>query len=286
MTPTRYLLARVGMAFGVHRRQRRMSDAASEMHLLREAEQMLGESVWERVEDVEELGVEYWNLRKLIKERQEIRGKLDECEEMLEVAHEQRAAILSSKSDPQQSLETRRAKLLSELETMARERDVVVQRAREIRRVYDGLKMKVEVLESNQDAGLDATRSRMADLKQQFTDLKQQRDRIAAKINEGDTRLDALDTELNEERQKHRVEASEAFQQIGQANRDISALKAQYGLLDTQMRQLFSEIGRHISRNARGNERCRAAAKGHLPMVDVMQALRQSIAMNHRLAGM
>ena len=99
-------------------------------------------------------------------------------------------------------------------------------------------------------------------------------------------RLDQLDAELGTERQKHRVEASEAFQQIGQANRDISALKAQYGLLDTQMRQLFSEIGRHISRHARANDHCKAAAKGHLPMVDVMQALRQSIAMNHRLAGM
>jgi chromosome segregation ATPase len=286
MTPSRYLLARVALAFGVQRRQRRMSDAATEMHLLREAEQMLGESVWERVEDVEELGVEYWNLRKLIKERQEIRTRLDLCEEILASAHEQRAAILGAKSDPQQSLEDKRAKLLSDLENMAKERDVIVQRAREIRRVYDGLKMKVEVLESGEGEGLETTRARMAELKQQFTDLKQQRDQIAAKITEGDAKLDRLDTELTNERQKHRVEASEAFQQIGQANRDISALKAQYGLLDTQMRQLFSEIGRHISRHARGNDNCRAAAKGHLPMVDIMQALRQSIAMNHRLAGM
>ncbi|MDB6080679.1 MAG: hypothetical protein JWO82_4426 [Akkermansiaceae bacterium] len=286
MTPSRYLIARIGLAFGVQRRQRRMSDAATEMHLLREAEQMLGEEIWERVEEVEELGVEYWNLRKLIKERGEIRIKLDACEEILALAHEQRAAILGAKSDPQQALEDKRGRLLSDLENMARERDTIVQRAREIRRVYDGLKMKVEVLQTGESEGLDATRSRMADLKQQFTDLKHQRDAIAAKITQGDAKLDVLDAELGTERQKHRVEASEAFQQIGQANRDISALKAQYGLLDTQMRQLFSEIGRHISRHARANERCRAAAKGQLPMVDVMQALRQSIAMNHRLAGM
>jgi hypothetical protein len=77
-----------------------------------------------------------------------------------------------------------------------------------------------------------------------------------------------------------------AFQQIGQANRDISALKAQLGLIDTQMRQLFSEIGRHVSRNAFVNEQCKSAAKGHIPMIDVMRALRKSVAMNHRLAGM
>ena len=61
---------------------------------------------------------------------------------------------------------------------------------------------------------------------------------------------------------------------------------AQQGLIDTQMRQLYSEIGRHVSRNAFINEQCRSAAKGHIPMIDVMRALRKSVAMNHRLAGM
>lgn len=287
MTTTRYILARIVQAFGVNRRQRRMAEAASEMHLLREAEQVLGQSVWERVEEVEELGVEYWNLRKLMKERDEIRAKLDECESILAEAHEQRSTLLGAKSTPQQELEEHRVELLAELEKLAKERDSVIQQAREIRRIYDGLKMKLEVLQrEGTSEAIEKTRSRMLELKSRFTELKQDRDRVAAKIAEGDAEVDAIDTQLTEERQKHRAEASVAFQQIGQANRDISSHKAQLGLIDTQMRQLFSEIGRHVSRNAFVSDQCRSAAKGHIPMIDVMRALRKSVAMNHRLAGM
>ena len=287
MTTTRYIFARFAQAFGVNRRQRRMAEAAAEMHLLREAEQVLGQSVWERVEEVEELGVEYWNLRKLIKERDEIRGKLDDCEAILADAHEQRTTLLGAKSDSQQDLETVRGELLAELEKLSRECDLVIQQAREIRRIYDGLKMKLEVLQrEGTSEAIDKTKARMIELKVRFTELKQDRDRVAASIAEGDAKVDMIDSELAEERQMHRSEASVAFQQIGQANRDISSLKAQLGLIDTQMRQLFSEIGRHVSRNAFVNEQCKSAAKGQFPMIDVMRALRRSVAMNHRLAGM
>jgi chromosome segregation ATPase len=287
MTTTRYIIARIAQAFGINRRQRRMAEAASEMHLLREAEQVLGQSVWERVEEVEELGVEYWNLRRLIKEREDVRAKLAECEAILAEAHAQRTSLLGAKSGSQQELEERRAELLTSLEKLAKERDGVIQQAREIRRIYDGLKMKFEVLQrEGSSEALQKTRNRMAELKVDFTQLKQDRDRVAALIAEGDADVDAIDQELSTEKQKHRAEASVAFQQIGQANRDISSHKAQLGLIDTQMRQLFSEIGRHVSRNAFVSEECRNAAKGHIPMIDVMRALRRSVAMNHRLAGM
>jgi chromosome segregation ATPase len=287
MTTSRYIIARIAQAFGVNRRQRRMAEAASEMHLLREAEQVLGQSVWERVEEVEELGVEYWNLRKLIKEREEVRAKLAECEAILADAHEQRTSLLGAKSGSQQELEDRRGELLTGLEKLAKDRDSVIQQAREIRRIYDGLKMKFEVLQrEGSSEAIQKTRTRMAELKVNFTQLKQERDRVAAMIAQGDAEVDAIDNELAAEKQKHRAEASVAFQQIGQANRDISSHKAQLGLIDTQMRQLFSEIGRHVSRNAFVSEQCRNAAKGHIPMIDVMRALRKSVAMNHRLAGM
>ncbi len=287
MTPSRYIFARVAQAFGVNRRQRRMAEAASEMHLLREAEQVLGQSVWERVEEVEELGVEYWNLRKLMKERDDIRAKLAECEAILADAHEQRSTLLGAKSESQQDLEKERIDLLAKLEKLSRERDTVIQQAREIRRIYDGLKMKLEVLQRDGSGdAVEKTRARMVELKVRFTELKQTRDDVAAAIAEGDAKVDAIDTELAREKLKHRAEASEAFQQIGQANRDISSHKARLGLIDTQMRQLFSEIGRHVSRHAYVSEECRQAAKGHIPLIDVMRALRRSVAMNHRLAGM
>src|SRR5690606_27932565 len=94
MTQSRFYLARIAQAFGVQRRQRRMAEAAAEMHLLREAEQVLGLALWERVEAIEALGVEYWNLRKLHKEREDLRAQLEECEAILADAHHQRTTLL------------------------------------------------------------------------------------------------------------------------------------------------------------------------------------------------
>jgi len=288
MTPTRYFLARTALAFGISRKQRRMAEAANETHLLREAEQLLGERVWNRVEQVEELGIEYWNLRRLVAEKKEIREKLIEAEDLLAEAHDQRASLLSEKSATHDELSIERAELLQELDELARDRDAIVNKARGLRRLYDGMKTKLEVLksESREDQQTTATtRARMSDLRSQFEALKEERDRVAALIEKRSVVLDQIDDKIDGERTKHRSEAAEAFQMIGEANRRISSFKAELGLLDTQMNQLYGEIGRHVSRNTKINPHCREASGEFGALVEVMRALRRSINLNHRLAG-
>ena len=145
MTSSRYLIARLAQAFGYYRKNQRMADAASEMHLLREAEAQLGAAIWEKVEGIEELSVEYWNLRKFIKEKEIIRAKVAERQAWLDQAHEERATVLSSTPEFHQELIDERVALLTELERLAQQRDQIVADAREVRRTYDGLKMKLEV---------------------------------------------------------------------------------------------------------------------------------------------
>lgn len=288
MTPTRYFLARVALAFGISRKQRRMAEAATESHLLREAEQILGERVWQRVEPVEELGIEYWNLRRLHKKRDELREKLRDSEEKLQQAHDQRAALLGAKSEAAEKLEAVRAEELEKLDELARTRDDIVRRARDIRRLYDGIKTKLEVLraESRDNPETEAaSRKRMAELREQFDVLKAERAAIAAKIARHSDTIEDLDEKLDVERKRHRAEAAGAFQMIGEANQAISSLKAEVGLIETEMRQLYGEIGRHVSRSVKGNPACRDAVREWASMVEVMAALRRSINLNHRLAG-
>jgi chromosome segregation ATPase len=291
MTSSRYLVARVAQAFGYIRRAQRMGDAASEMHLLREAEAQLGAAIWEKVEDIEALSVEYWNLRKLIKERNEVRKKLAACQEKLNLAHEERSDILNSSPEINQELLAKRVAMLTELENLARQRDQVVADAREIRRSYVGLKMKVEVLTNEggdspaNQKEIEKVKARLVELREQFTKLKQERIRIGLLIEEGDAKVDEADEQLKEEKRQRRLHASEAFQAIGEGNKEISILRAESGLIDTQMRQLYAEIGRYVSRHTRQDPACAVAAASHQGMVDVMRALRRSIALNHRLAG-
>ncbi|MCU0797062.1 MAG: hypothetical protein MUF31_14140 [Akkermansiaceae bacterium] len=287
MTSSKYLIARVALAFGISRRTRRLSEAAAETHLLREAELILGRRVWKSVEEVEQLGIEYWNLRRLTTKRAELLEIMKSAEGELEAAHEQRAEVLSAKSSKQQDLEDERGSLLEELEQLARKRDGVVARAREVRRLYDGLKTKLEVLsqESSQEApDLSKSRTRMNELRLQFEELKKERDAIAAQIRQKDEEMDGLETKITAERSIQREEASESFQVIGDANRRISSTKAELGVIETKMQQLYAEIGRHVSLHFRADPHCQAAVREHKPLVEVMVALRKSIVLNQKLA--
>ena len=169
--------------------------------------------------------------------------------------------------------------------------DEIVAEAREVRRAYDGFKMKLEVLTNESKdseegkAKIAEVKRRLADLKLKFSDLKKQRLLIATEIEAGDDKVDLVDEQLNEKKKDRRMHASEAFQVISEGNKEISILRAESGLLDTQMRQLYVEIGRFISRNTLRHPACAVAASSHQGLVDVMRALRRSIALNHRLAG-
>jgi chromosome segregation ATPase len=268
-----------------------MADAASEMHLLREAEAQLGAAIWEKVESIDELSVEYWNLRKLIKERDLVRKKLDDCQIRLDEAHEERVKLLNSTPEIQQELLDQRVELLVELENLAMRRDNIVVEAREIRRTYDGMKMKLEVLtkessaSDNQSEEIEKVKARLTELKAKFSELKRQRIEIGHEIEAGDAKVDLVDEKINEKKKHRRLHASEAFQVIGDGNKEISILRAENAVLDTQMRQLYAEIGRFVSRHSHAHPGCSTAAASHRGLVEVMRALRRSIALNHRLAG-
>lgn len=291
MTSTRFYVARLAQAFGYFRRNQRMADAASEMHLLREAEAQLGTAVWANVENIEALSVEYWNLRRFLKEREIIEDKLAECQSKLDQAHEERSNVLNNTPGDQQELIDERIGLLTRLEELAFERDRIVAEAREVRRSYDGLKMKLEVISAESQGSstalqeISSVKERLLHLKKRFGELKDQRIHIGQEIEKGDAEVDIVDEKIKETRQHRRISASEAFHVIGDGNKEISALRAESGLLETQMRQLYAEIGRYVSRNAYSDAACAAAASENRGLVDIMRALRRSIALNHRLAG-
>lgn len=292
MTSSRYMVARFAQAFGYFRRNQRMADAASETHLLREAEAYLGSTIWENVEKIEALSVEYWNLRKLVKERDRVRAKLQACQEKLVSAHEQRANLLNITPELHHELLDERAAKLAEIEQLAQKRDEIVAAAREVRRAHVGLKMKLEVLTTESagapgnDEEVATAKARLHELKTRFIELKEERIQIGAAIESGDAAVNQLDEKLTEKRSERRVQATGTFQVIGEGNKEISVLRAECGVLDTRMRQLYAEIGRHVSRNIHQDPACAAAAAQCRNLVDVMQALRRSIALNHRLSGL
>jgi chromosome segregation ATPase len=292
MTTTRYFIARLAQAFGIFRRSQRMGEAASEMHLLREAETQLGMAVWENVASIEHLSIEYWNLRKLVSDRADVLEHLAKCEKQLETAHAERSTFLNTSPPMQQGLLDQRLAVLVKLEELSRQRDDIVAQARDIRRIHDGLKIKLEFLNNARDsptpptADIEQVKLRLAELRLQFVNLKDERTRVGSEIDATDEQLDRLEAELEIIKKAGYAQASRAFQAIGEANKELSTLRAELGVLDTRMSQLYGEIGRYVSRKAFTDAYCAKTVKAHHGLLDVMRALRRSVALNHRLTGM
>lgn len=288
MTLSKYLVCRLAASFGYVRKNIRMGQAAAEMHLLREAEAHLGEAIWRNVEDIENLSMEYWNLRKLIAERTRISDSIMELQQKLQDSHAERSGILQNSGGQFEDLHEKRKEYLSILDVLSKQRDIVIAKARDVRRNYEGLRTKQEVLgsEGGREDEIQKAEERLAELKETFADLKKQREAIAAKIRQTDIKVDSVESEIEERKQQGRGSASKVFQQIGEANQKMSTLKAEFEIIETKMRQLYSEIGRYVSRHSTGCPACRAASRGHTGLIEVMAALRKSILFNHKLADL
>ncbi|MEN8678672.1 MAG: hypothetical protein ABF391_01370, partial [Akkermansiaceae bacterium] len=146
MTQSRYLIASLLQNFGVRRKARRMTDAAFEMHLMQDGEEILGAYCWRNIEHIEELSMEYWNLRRLEREEANLLSKVREAEKTLADAQKQRASYLDrSKGQGEDYLDERNT-LLESIEEVNKERDSLMAEAIRTKKKHSALKMKVKVL--------------------------------------------------------------------------------------------------------------------------------------------
>lgn len=286
MTPTKYLFFRFLGRFGYIRRNVRLGQASSEAHLLKEAETFLGEAIWRNAENVEALSMEYWNLRKLAKDHDRVSKELEELQGKFNETHQQNAEGWKTTGDALQDFTAERKQMLSQLDQLTRERDRTVTKAHDIRRSFHGLKIKQDVLkkEGDQLGEIEKTSSRLAEIRNEFDELKQHRDKIAQDIAAANARIREIEALASEQKNFGKSKATASSHSIGGANQQISAKRAQLNSLNTQMRQLYADIGRHVSLNARIDPECKKAGKSHRGLIDVMAALRRSIQYNFKLA--
>ena len=294
MTSTRYALARIAQSFGYVRKSHRLTEAVTESHLLREAEAYLGMLVWEKVESIESLAVEYWNLRKLISECDEVKDKIAECKQRVNQAQEERVGLINGKSEKNDAATAERARLIDELEKLVDRRDSLVAEAREVRRRYMGTKTKIEVLEEEKDKNacgedhikkIEEVSARLVEIKLHFESLKESRNQVGHEIERTERELDQVEERIEILRQQRREKASEAFQLIGEMNKELSQLRARAGILELQMRQLYMDIGRRVSLSAGSNPQFAEAARDQANLIRVMKALRRSVDYNQKLAN-
>jgi chromosome segregation ATPase len=286
MTTARYIVARIAQAFGVVFRSHHATNAAAELHLLREAEEILGRLAWKDLENLEDLSVEYWNLRKLDKEHTELTGELATASGILQQSHDERASLMEKVTESTRDLVVEREALVEKSERLDSERDMVLAEARAVKRRHDGLKAKLDVLteEGHKTDEITETNEELAQLRKRFKLLRDRRNKLAARIEEIDASIEELDARIEKRRKSMREEALGSFQNIGKANRNISTSRAELGNVENEMISLYCEIGRYLC--AHGDEpECKEILRPHRTLLGQMKALRVSINCNNKLAG-
>lgn len=286
MTPSSYFTALIAKSFGLNRRNKRLTDASNEMSILREAEYYLGLSVWEGIDDVTELSVEYWSLRKYTKELDSFRERQVLLNQELTEFYLKRNEILKNTTEEERSMEDERNQMMERILNLTEERDVIITQARDLRRAHEAILTKIEVLKdvpSSEDF-IAESRKKEAELKTQFRQLRRKRQDIANTIVAGDKEFDLYEAKLKKIKDVKKDKAAEIFHRIGELNRELSSIRSASGAIEVQIRQLLSEVGRYISRFDIKDPACAVVAKREKTMVAVMRMLRQSISMNHKLA--
>ena len=140
MTPSKYFLLCIASRFGYLRKNVRLGQAASETHLLKEAETFLGEAIWRKTEHIEALSMEYWNLRKFTKDYETISQEIEQLQGKFNETYQQRSEGWMSAQESQQDLTNERKEILNHIDQLTRDRDRIVAKAQDIRRSHDGLK--------------------------------------------------------------------------------------------------------------------------------------------------
>lgn len=287
MTITGYFFFTLATAFGYRRRSKRLSTMATETFLLKEAEAYLGKELWEDTENIEELSLEYWNLRKLNNQRVHILAELDECEQNLTKIHQKKADVRVHSDDPSQDLLNSRQNYLNSLDNLAKQRDEIINNANNIRRAYESIKSKHEILTkegADNPEYFENITNRLSQLKSEFATLKSKHAAVAKTIVEEDSKIDKIDAEIMLH-QNNRRRTDPDTQQLGNINHKISTLRADLISNDIQTRQLYIDIGKYVSRNFL-NPECLQLRGKKRGLIKVMRELRKSILLNRKLAEM
>lgn len=285
MTRFRYTLASIIQSFGLHRKLKRMTDAAYELHLMQEGEEFLGALCWPKVEGIEDISMQYWTIRKIERKRAELAEQIQDSDRVLYETHTKRAAAADKSKDIGQELFNDRDGLFELLETLNNERDTIMTDAQQVKRRFEALKTKATVLKDEGDTSsvsYTKNREQLENLKENFKNFKEKLNKIDDKIDVDQDKLTKLQSNIDDKLKGNKDEASETFGQISAANRDITAFKAKLGLLDEEHAGLCREVGRYLNLNAHLDS-CQGACKEHLGLLEQIHLLRRSIQWNKTL---
>lgn len=285
MTRTRYSLALLLQSFGLVLKSKRLTDIAFEMQLLQDGEEFLGAYCWKEGEEIEEISMEYWTLRRIEREQGAIYDKISNAEAILTSAQEKRAALVDKSKESGDELYQAREQLFEEVEKLNFARDEIMAEAEVTKRKHAALKMKAKVLMEEGSANNEKVqdcRNSLAELKKTFESTKMRLSDLEREIEDKNEELSAAQEKIDLKVQGSRGVAQDGFALISQANRDITKFRSELGHLQEDYSKLCREIGRFLSIHEKRPD-VRQACREQTTLLHQLRILRNSIQLNRKL---
>jgi len=286
MTNRQFIIANFLKKIGIQRKQRRLQDAATELQLLKEAEEILGRNVWTQVKNLEHYKVNYWEINKLLQERTEFTEKITEIKNKLENIKQNQETRFKEANNTDINIDEMHEKQQLVVNKIKSEQEDISNVAANIKRSYDGAISKLKALgsDSSNEAEIEAEKKKIEQLKNRFTALKDKKANSDKKLAKQSAILNKISDSLQNSKSTYKDNAVDNYEVMGKANQAISAYRAKIGLLDNKIIEHYNQIGKNISKECFSDNDCKKAVKGKYNLCKIMRSLRQSIDFNHTLA--
>lgn len=281
-----YIVRRVLWQFGLKRAKKRWEVANRELQILKEAEDLLGKVAWREAGEVEELTGEFWQLRNIENQEEKLTAELEAVRRENEALEDKIFDVTDDLHDEVDALVAKREKVAEEVDRYLQEIEDIRELAAEIRRRFEGYKVKYRVLKEQGDdsAQLEEIQSILQELRDEFNQRKEQ----TLERNQQVERIEARLLEIDEEIQGKRAEISRRTAKvsiaIGENSKRLADLMAQLGAFERERKDLQSKIGLYLSANPDTTPATRKATERHMDLISKINYFRKSIQYNQRLA--
>lgn len=285
MTPAKYYLYSILKAFGANITKKCLTEATHEMHLFKDAQELIGHYNYEYIEGIDDLKTEYWEIQNIMKKMGELDEKEYEIEDELINALEEKDEAGEKLVDEREAIEEEINDLIIEREKYIDRRAGIFHEGKRTRKVYDGLKAKIEFFEKEDETPeKKETLEQLEECVAKLQVLKAERDAVVQDIEKIESEIDALEDKLNSYNKEVDDDTLSTSSQVGEKNKELTKIRSERSALQAQLDKNTRYVGRYLftNRKERAVKKC---IKTHREIVRQAVALRKSLILNHKLAN-
>lgn len=281
-----YVYRRVLWQFGIKRAKKRWEVANKELQVLKEAEDLLGRVAWREADEVEELTGEFWQLRNIEGQEEELNAEIEQLKDENEDLEDQIFDITEDLHEEIDTLVEQRNEVAEDVDQYLIEIEEIREEAAEIRRRFDGHKVKYKVLKEQNGSpeDLEAIQATLKDMREQFNERKELTISRNTQIESVEERLIKVDETIQAKRTEIGLKTAKISQKIGENSKRLADCMAKLGGYERERSELQSKIGLYLSANPDGTDGLRKATRKHMDLVGRINYFRKSIQYNQRLA--